>query len=181
MVLTNAEIDQLKIILTTVNSKTCSILKHLHDNRFSIDDFSNQEVELPGVYAFFILPKEQTNVADFPILWDGDTTIKKYSKVVKKRFDERDKSMTSPYTLYVGKSEKIGGRLCEHIELDKDKSTYSLKLKGRRSLFQAYEITYAFYEFKELDKGVPKEIVQFVITNIERQLRDKMNPWVGKQ
>ena len=154
------------------------ILKSLEETR---ENHSN-EMKISnqfGIYAFFIKPNRDFESCESLIqVWDIES-FKKFPKVVKKRFNECVPT-NDWYPFYIGKSEKLGSRIKEHLTHDSQHATYGLKLKDRTEFLENNEIEVGYWSLPEME-GVPREIKQFIITNFESRLRERMKPWIGKQ
>ncbi|ALM21994.1 hypothetical protein AAT17_12505 [Nonlabens sp. MIC269] len=172
--------DELTAILVGIDEKIDTIKSQLYNNKKPIDQFIKGISNIPGVYAFFIKPKSPSFKTEFEDIWLNNE-IKKYPKVVKSRFNNTQEISDGFYTFYLGKSEKVDSRVHEHIFHGPEKTTFSLKLNARKNFLIQYELYYSKFEFPELAAVPDKAITQFIITRIESQLRNKMNPWVGKQ
>ena len=105
--------------------------------------------------------------------------FEKYPKIVKSRY-EKAKTKDDWFTFYIGKSENIHSRVKEHLIHSPKNSTYGLKLKERKTFLTKNEIKVGFWSLPDMPT-VDKAIKQFIITNLERELRDSMLPWIGKQ
>lgn len=140
------------------------------------------EVDIPdqfGIYAFFIKPNKVYQDCDsLKDVWNIEN-FRKYPRVVKKRFGECE-AVDGWFPFYIGKSEKLGSRIKEHLTHDSQHATYGLKLKERTEFLENNEIEVGYWSLPEME-GVPREIKQFIITYLESRLRDRMKPWIGKQ
>jgi len=135
-----------------------------------------------GVYIFTISPKNSLSLEELSELWDetGNGYVK-YPQVCKTRFYNSTINAQKSYVLYVGKSEDIGKRIKEHIIQEKSKTTYGLKLIGRKILEES-SIAYNSWLLPEsIQVHESKPIKQFLITQLESKLRNNLNPWIGKQ
>lgn len=75
--------------------------------------------------------------------------------------------------LYIGKCQKLNKRIIEHIDLSPKKNTYAMKLRHRSNLIGAqFRVSVIELDVKNYD---------FIVPHIERTLREKYNPIVGKQ
>lgn len=133
-----------------------------------------------GVYIFYVKPHVKFTLHSLIDEWT-EPNYSKYPKVVKTRFNTHKNINTENfYPLYIGKAEKLGKRIKEHIEHKGKGATYSLKLNGRDN-FTKENISFSYWKLpKELNEH-PKAIKQFIITELEKKLRKKLNPWIGKQ
>jgi len=75
--------------------------------------------------------------------------------------------------LYIGKSRNIGSRIHGHIYKELHKTTFALKLQARKNLKnEIFRLKTIRIDVKNYDAIVPR---------IEWQLRNKINPLIGKQ
>jgi hypothetical protein len=75
--------------------------------------------------------------------------------------------------LYIGKNKDIYKRIIEHIDLSPEKNTYAMKLRHRINTHGLeFRVTTLEFEVTNYD---------FIIPHIERSLREKYNPLIGKQ
>jgi hypothetical protein len=158
-----------------VNQILDEILKNKIDLNQSIDNIPKQF----GIYAFFIKPKEDyTSIEVLEKDWI-DKGFSNYPKIIKKRFETKTKIEDS-IPFYLGKSEKVGKRIWEHLHHHKNHTTYGLKLKERDTFKLKNEIKIGYW-LLPVDEKIPNKIKQFIITNFESEIRKKLNPWIGKQ
>lgn len=147
----------------------------------SRSDLSN-EIEINnkfGIYAFFIRPNEvYKNCESVNKVWNIKP-FKNFPKLIKKRFEQCE-AENGWFPFYIGKSEKLGSRIKEHLNHPSQHTTYGLKLKERTEFLKNNQIEVGYWTLPEME-GVPREIRQFIITNLESRLREKMKPWIGKQ
>ena len=167
------------VILKAIDDRVLEVEKYLLENKEPIDTFEKNWEKAPGVYAIFVEPNHKKKLSSFPKLWD-DFNMEKYSKTVSSRFQKSIHEQKEIYTFYLGKSEKVVTRLNEHFNHTATSTTYGLKLAERDDIKKDYEFYYAYYEL-EKDDSRAKAINQFIITRLESKLRERMNPWVGKQ
>jgi hypothetical protein len=132
-----------------------------------------------GLYVFYIKPKAKYLSIE---MLEQDWINKEFSnypKIIKKRFEANSENKEwIPF--YIGKSEKVGKRISEHINHKKNHATYGLKLNDRIDFKLKNEIKVGYW-LLSVNENTPIEIKQFIITNFERELRKKLNPWIGKQ
>lgn len=75
--------------------------------------------------------------------------------------------------LYIGKSKNISKRVWEHIHLGLQQPTFALKLKHREHLLND--------TFRLSTVRIDVENYYWIMPVLERSLRDKVNPIVGRQ
>lgn len=133
-----------------------------------------------GVYVFYIKPHKKFTYNTLLKAWK-EPNYSNFPKVAKTRFSSYKNINTDEfYPFYIGKSEKLGSRINEHLIHKGKTSTYSLKL-NERTLFKENQISFAYWKLpKELEEH-PKAIKQFIITELEKKLRYHLKPWIGKQ
>lgn len=163
-----------------------SAKKELEENVFEIDFNYGVIPKLPeklgfGVYLFKIIPSKEFDSGEFLKNWKSKYVPIKTPNISKSRFDAKDDSR-DVFDFYIGKSEKLDYRIKEHCFQDKNKTTYGLKLAHRNKLLKSAKFLVSYFEVKEpkINKE-DKDILQFIITNLEKELRREFNPWVGKQ
>lgn len=155
------------------------ILDDINKSQFNININSKAIPNQFGLYAFFIKPR--TRYGSIKTLEDDwiNQEFSNYPKIIKKRF-ERDSKKEEWIPFYIGKSEKVGKRILEHLNHQKNHATYGLKLKDRVDFKLKNEIKVGYWLLPENER-TPVEIKQYIITNFEMVLRKKLNPWIGKQ
>ena len=134
--------------------------------------------KVPGIYLFFIHPKRDMTYDEFIQLWKGQTHKGNSSKIKKSKIKVLEKG--KPYPLYIGKSEELLSRVSEHCFQPIDKTTYSLKLLHRQEIIEAADFSFGSYELN-MQESYNNYLFQFVLVNLERELRSILNPLVGKQ
>lgn len=132
----------------------------------------------PGIYLFFIKPKCALPYERFISLWNGKTQKGNSSKIIKSKIKilEKDKS----YPLYIGKSEELLSRVNEHCFQPIEKTTYSLKLCHRHEIIEVADFSFGYYELN-MQESFKNHLYQFVLVNLERELRLIHKPLIGKQ
>lgn len=163
------------------------ILKHLKskENQISVD-FSKPQIDFIepkswGIYAFFIHPKKDISTyVELEELWIEKLNNKKLKSpnVIQQRFQKLEKDKT--YCFYVGKSEKLHHRINQHIYLASNSSTYGLKLSEHHKINKNNTFAYAYFVLK----SNPSEnigAIKFIIENLEKHVREELQPLVGKQ
>lgn len=157
-----------------------SIEEQIHSSRrANLDDLSDLQNDF-GIYAFFIKPGNSFSTAEqLEKIWNVDG-FQKYPKIVKKRFEVQQCCDAGWFTFYIGKGEKLKSRVQEHLNHPSTHATYGLKLKERKEFLEENDIEIGYWHLPEM-RDVPREIKQFIITNMECALRDEMLPWIGKQ
>lgn len=154
----------------------------LDDIQKSEFDISLNVPDIPyqfGLYMFFIKPKKKyTSIEMLEKDWIN-IEFSNYPKIIKKRFASNIVN-EDWIPFYLGKSEKVGERIGEHLNHHKRHATYGLKLNERIDFKLKNDIKVGYWVLPVDDK-TSNEIKQFIITNFERELRKRLNPWVGKQ
>ena len=95
------------------------------------------------------------------------------SSIIQSRLKKYEQFNEEWIPLYIGKNKNLNKRLIEHVDLDPKKQTYAMKLRHRPSFSNAkYRVSILELDVKNYD---------FIVPHIERVLRDKYIPIVGKQ
>jgi hypothetical protein len=92
---------------------------------------------------------------------------------LKKKRISRHTSLLEWMPLYLGKSKNVANRVLEHINLPLVKTTFALKLKSRPAM--------AMRAFRLHTLRVQVENYDVVVPVLERALRDRFHPLIGKQ
>lgn len=132
----------------------------------------------PGIYLFFIKAKRDLPFEEFVTLWKGSTPKAYSSKIKKSKLTVLKKGKW--YPLYIGKSEKVLSRITEHCYQAAEKKTYGLKLRHRAEIIDVADFSVGSYELN-ITGSFKNYLFQFVMTNLERELRTKHQPLLGKQ
>lgn len=152
------------------------IVRSIYANKVPVTDLKLKNTF--GIYVFFYKGKTSfKTLAELEDTWYSEG-IKKSPRVIKKNFSEC-LSIEDYYSFYVGKSEKVKSRVGEHLNHQKEHSTYGLKIKDRKNFVENdFQIGYWYLETSD---EVSIEIKQFIITTIEQKIREKLNPLIGKK
>lgn len=148
-------------------------------------DFSKEAIkEIPisfGIYLFQVKPVKEVTLEDLLEIWEDDNRkLGKTPKPIKSRFVYNKEEQYQPF--YLGKAENLSKRINEHCFQESHKTTYGLKLKWRERLRNEMEINYNYYPIPfDSDSVVGNSPIQFLITNLESEIRKEIKPWVGKQ
>jgi len=75
--------------------------------------------------------------------------------------------------IYIGKSEHVGDRIYQHLFKELKQSTSALKLMERKNLNK--------YTFRV--STIKVNVINYaeIVTRVEQELRNKINPVIGKQ
>ena len=110
---------------------------------------------------------------EFRKKWEDEKYHKKWTPSLKKKRAEKHVELKEWIPIYIGKSKKIEGRIHEHIFKEIHKTTFALKLNARLNLKnETFRLQTIKCDVKNYDMLVPF---------IESNLRDKINPIIGKQ
>lgn len=112
-------------------------------------------------------------ISDFKQIWELDEYKYKFTPNTKKVRIKAHNQLMDWIPLYIGKSRIIGRRVHEHIYKDLNKTTFALKLLARKNLRNhSFRLKVLRVDVKNYDTIVPK---------IEWQLRNRINPIIGRQ
>lgn len=150
---------------------------------FTIENFDNYIEEIntcnfKGLYYFELKNNFQFETIeewknDFLLKWTDETYLRRFVPNPRKT---RLKMLTENnewIPLYIGKSRKVSVRIKEHLNKELEKHTFAMKLKARTNLYdQFFRVSVLEVNTKNYDLIVPI---------LENELRNKINPIIGKQ
>ncbi len=182
---------ELKDIDTEITSQIESlskIINHLQFNEKCQFNLNNQqeiiqnkiltELKYPGIYLIEIKNDNEFNsfeswIENFKIKWHDEKYLKKFVPNVKEKRIFAHKELNDWIPIYIGKSKNIGGRVFEHIYKELEKTTFALKLLARENLYnETFRLSTICINVKNYDVIVPE---------IEKEMRNRINPILGKQ
>ncbi len=148
---------------------------------FSMMDFENipwEGLNFQGLYLIEIKNDLKHHIfkewaEEFCIRWMDPQYIRKWVSNPKKMRLSKHSELKDWIPLYIGKSKKIKDRIHEHIHLKLDQPTTGLKLKVRDNMQN--EI------FKLSFINIPTQNYDWVMPKLEKILRDRINPIIGRQ
>lgn len=121
--------------------------------------------------ANFQLFEEWVN--DFKIRWEDKEYLKKFTPNFKLKRIKAHSELGEWIPLYIGKSKNIKSRLHGHIYKDLSKTTFAMKLLARENMKkEIFKISVINLDLKNYDAIIPV---------IENNLRNRINPLIGKQ
>lgn len=147
-------------------------------NKIHIPEIPWGTLKYPGIYLIEIKNDKKFSsfeswVVNFKNEWEDEKYLKCFTPNLKKKRIKQHTNLEEWIPIYIGKSKKIEGRIHEHIFKELHKTTFALKLNARENL--------------ENDKFRLKTIkcevdnYDLIVPIIESQLRNKINPLIGKQ
>ncbi len=149
---------------------------------FKLDEAAIQipwnDIVYPGIYLIEIKNTGKYDsfndwVENFQLEWEDEKYIKCFTPNLKKVRIRAHNELNDWMPLYIGKSKNIGSRIHEHIYKELDKTTFALKLMARSNLKnEIFRVQTLKVEVENYDAIVPR---------IEWQLRNRINPIIGKQ
>lgn len=189
---TNSTIPSKTTFLDSIEKQLLEINKNLKEYATNLEfvelcefTIENCEKTIPwktldcsGLYLVEI--KNNTNhntfkewITAFQILWEDSKYKYKFVPNIKKMRIRTHSELTDYIPMYIGKSKKIKGRVYDHIFKDINKNTFALKLKARENIKnETFRLSFLKIDTNNYDWIVPV---------IERTLRNKINPIIGKQ
>lgn len=136
------------------------------------------DLKHPGIYLLEIknngeLQDFQEWIKKFRNEWEDEKYLRQFTPNLKKVRVNSHTQLKEWVPIYIGKSKNIKSRIHGHIFKDLNKSTFALKLMAREHLQKdCFRLSKIYISVKNYDAIVPK---------IEGQLRNKINPIIGKQ
>ncbi|MCC5919750.1 MAG: hypothetical protein LAT68_00020 [Cyclobacteriaceae bacterium] len=136
------------------------------------------EINYSGIYLLEIknngsFDSFQEWVDNFKKEWEHKEYFRQSTPSLKKMRTRAHNELTEFIPLYLGKSKNIGRRIYEHIYKELGKKTFALKLMARQNLKdETFRLSTVKVEVENYDAIVPR---------IEWQLRNRINPIIGKQ
>lgn len=142
------------------------------------DDIPNEK----GVYLFEA--KLDSKIKGDKLVTKVNNFAKKYSlyknrhvyssKVIKTRLKEKVKNQKDEWLpIYIGKNRNVCQRIKQHIDLSTKSRTYAMKLKSRKELHGL--------SFRISSIIISVENYDLLMSFVEKKLRDKYKPIIGKQ
>jgi len=171
-----------------ISQNSESILKQIESNKKTIDNnflkfkIENIDKNSWGVYVFYINPtKTISTYADLKNLWETDSNDKRlYSpKVIKGKFKTLNAGQSTCF--YVGKSEDLEHRISQHIHQKTKYTTYGLKISEHDRLHTDNTFSYSYFILKVKPTDNIKDGMKCLLVTLERHLRNKLKPLIGKQ
>lgn len=142
-------------------------------------DVDLESIHFPGIYFLEVwsspygAEKLEDWFSKFTAAWDQEQFKKSFVPSCQKGRIAKHTAVHEWMPLYLGKSEKVGKRVWEHLYLEADKRTFALKLQAR-NLLQGNR-----YRLSALRLDVVNYPV--LAPKIEAALRRKHLPLVGRQ
>lgn len=136
------------------------------------------DIDYPGVYLIEIKNNNEFKsfnlwIEKFKLEWEDEKYFKKFTPNLKKIRIKEHNELSNWIPIYIGKSKKIKNRIHGHIFSELHKTTFALKLLARENFKNdTFRLSTIKVNVKNYDAMVPK---------IEWQLRNKINPLIGKQ
>lgn len=138
-----------------------------------------ESIKFPGLYFIevWVHPTHLSNSAawmdEFRSTWGSEEFKKCFVPSCQKTRMNKHKVLQEWMPVYLGKSKSIGHRVGEHLNLEKEKSTFALKLKARNLLEgNRFRLSVMRLSVVNYDVLAPK---------LEAALRRKLHPLVGRQ
>lgn len=131
-----------------------------------------------GIYLFEIKNNNEFQdfdswIEDFKNVWEAEEYKRHFTPNTRKVRINAHKELNEWVPIYIGKSRNVGGRIHGHIYKELHKTTFALKLLARTNLKNhTFRINAIRVDVHNYDSIVPK---------IEWQLRNRINPIIGKQ
>lgn len=167
--------------LKTELSEFAETLEFTEICEFSMNDLSQipwDNLNISGIYKIDI--KNNGIYSDFPNWinefrekWEDLQYKRKFVPNIKTKRIKMHNELQEWIPLYLGKSKKISSRIHQHIFKEMEKTTFALKLYARENIKdETYKLSII---------EIQNENYDFIIPFVEKKLRDKINPIIGKQ
>lgn len=138
------------------------------------------ELRYSGVYLIEIKNNSEFSAFNdwiefFLPIWLGENEIykRKFTPNLKKKRIKAHNNLGEWIPLYIGKSKNIRDRISGHIFSELDKTTFALKLLSRKNLYNnIFRLSTIRVQVKNYD---------IIMPIIESELRNKINPIIGRQ
>ena len=137
-----------------------------------------KELTFPGLY-FIEAPTEgfqgdvQTWIRDLRTEWEHPDFKKSFTANFKDKRIKKHPALKAWMPMYLGKSKSVSKRVIEHVNLEMKKSTFAMKLRARNNpRFLDWRLSVVQLEVTNY---------AFIAENLERLLRDRLSPLIGKQ
>lgn len=180
------QFENLNIKLKVINDQLIEYAENLEfkviseftlENCKSIIPWDN--IEGNGIYYIEIKNHYHFNdfkswVENFRNEWEDQIYKRRFvPNLQKNRIKAQQEKFDEWIPLYIGKSKNIRGRVWEHIFKDLSTNTFALKLNARE---HAKKETFRLSIIQ-----IPSENYDIIMPIIEKTLRKKLNPIVGRQ
>lgn len=177
----NQCIHQIEVEIQNIHFDSTTIAEFKLNDEFDSSVFKEKGV-IEGLYFFEVDldseglngKKRKTKLNNFIKDWGKKTNDSFFSSsVIKSKIKHYEKFNQKWLPLYIGKHKNVYKRIIEHIELPPTSQTYAMKLRHRKNLdnltfrISILKINVANYDF--------------IVPYLERTLREKYKPIVGKQ
>lgn len=136
------------------------------------------ELVYSGVYLLEIRNDKKSDqfelwIDSFREKWEDEKYMRKFTPNIKKKRIKTHNDLKEWVPIYIGKSKNIGSRVHGHLYTELNKTTFALKLLARENLFnESFRLHTIKINVENYDAIVPR---------IEWQMRNKINPIIGKQ
>lgn len=150
--------------------------------QFNLNEHLNEipwgELKYSGIYLFEIKNNGKFSsfedwINDFKIGWRDTKYLKQFTPDLKEIRIKSHTELNEWIPLYIGKSRNIEARIHEHIFKEIDKTTFALKLLARTNLHNdSFRLSTLKMDVSNYDA---------IVSRVEWQLRNKINPIAGKQ
>lgn len=180
------EINRIDYEISVVANKLKEVVRNLTFqeicefklNKEHIPEIPWGTLNYPGIYLIEIKNNGnsdsfETWVENFKLEWEDKKYLKSFTPNLKKKRILQHSELKEWIPIYIGKSKDIEGRIHEHIFKELHKTTFALKLNARENLENQR------FRLKTIKCEV--ENYNMIVPAIEAQLRDRINPLIGKQ
>ncbi|MBS7254129.1 hypothetical protein [Flavobacterium branchiicola] len=112
-------------------------------------------------------------LANFKMRWEHEDYLRKFTPNFKLKRIKAHNELKDWIPLYIGKSKNMKSRLYDHIYKDINKTTFAMKLLARENMKNE------IFKISVINLGLKN--YNTIIPLIENELRNRINPLIGKQ
>jgi hypothetical protein len=174
------EIEEIDTQLIPILTRLVAIAMHLPFEYVCelSDEESIAKQTYQGIYRIDIFTSRENDdfeswAAKFRAEWDLPEYKNKFTCTTKDKRIRRHGVLSEWMPLYIGKSKKVGTRIAEHLNLPLEARTFALKIRSRPNM------SHRRFRLHTIPLNVQN--YDLIAPSLERELRDRLNPIVGKQ
>lgn len=142
------------------------------------DEITISQQKYAGIYRIDVSTEDSsmdasTWIQELRAEWEHSDFLRKHTPNFKNKRIVQHQYLREWMPLYLGKSESVGKRVLEHLNLRLEQTTFALKLKARPGMSRR--------KFRLYTLELPIQNYNLLAPVVESALRDHFHPLVGKQ